>query len=286
MKPQVSLVVSTIGRPSPLIRLIHSLLKQDGGTVPYELIVVDQSPDGRCAKVLNRIPPRMPWRVIRTEPGVSLGRNVGASATTGQLLAFPDDDCWYQPRTLATAAALSRQFGPRTILSGQQVTAQGRPSMLRWPASARDLDRHDVWRAAISSTLFIPREIFEAVDGFDTELGVGARTPWQAGEDTDLLLRAMLAGARVRYEPTLQVFQDDPRRAPEADLRLKMRGYGLGIGQVLARNQYRRGYVGALMARKAAASATRFVMGRTKDAQADLAWANGVWRGYHDRVAV
>lgn len=284
-KPEhrISLVVSTIGRKSALVRLLHSLVRQQVSSSSFELIVVDQSATGDSLRLIRELRPPIHWRGIQTEPGVSLGRNAGAALAEGDVLAFPDDDCWYDPTTLATARQLTLSAGEGVVISGQQVTADGQPSMLRWPKTAKIVDRRDVWRAAISSTLFVPRPVFDAVDGFNEELGVGAPTPWQAGEDTDLLLRAMAAGFVVRYEPSLHVYQDDPRR-DGTDLTHKMAGYGRGVGRVLALNRYPASYVTWVVARKRAVSAARLALARKRDATADAAWADGVWHGFHDRV--
>jgi glycosyltransferase involved in cell wall biosynthesis len=281
--PEVSLVVSTIGRPDQLRRLVYSLTHQRGAAGRFELIVVDQSEDGNCIRLLNDLNPPFDWRATTTEPGVSLGRNRGAALAAGDVLAFPDDDCWYPKGAIVAAAALTDSEAP-VIRSGRLITADGEPAMLRWPDSHTVLDRYGVWRAALSSTMFVPRKVFTALGGFDEDLGVGSRTPWQAGEDTDLLLRAMAAGIDVHYEPAIAVHHDehDPVRD---QLPLKMRHYGQGIGKVLANNRFPRRYVTWLMARKAAAATVRRVSGRTEAAKADLEWAAGVWRGFHDRTA-
>ena len=281
--PRLSLIVSTIGRTSPLVRLLHSLVKQQCGGEEFELVLVDQSADGDTMKLVEQLRPPIRWSGTRTEPGVSLGRNAGAAMAAGDVLAFPDDDCWYDPSTVATAAKMTRSAGDGAIISGRQLTGDGRPSMLRWPKRAKIVDRRDVWRAAISSTLFVPRHVFDAVSGFNEWLGVGAPTPWQAGEDTDLLLRAMAAGFTVRYEPSLQVYQADPRH-DGADLTHKMAGYGRGVGRVLALNRYPSTYVARIVARKRLVSAARLALARRRAAAADVAWANGVWHGYHDRA--
>jgi len=282
----LSLVVSTIGRPEQLRRLVGSLLEQRGVADPFELIVVDQSDDNSCGSLLAQENPPLRWRAIRTEPGVSLGRNIGAELASGQVLAFPDDDCWYHPRTVATASALTQLLGDEAIVSGRLVTADGQPSMLRWPSQPRSLNRRDIWRAAISPTLFIPRRVFTAAGGFDEGLGVGASTPWQAAEETDLLLRAMSAGLEVRYSPTIQVYSADPRAECGDGFATKMRGYGQGVGRVLARNRYPRGYPAWLAARKSIAAGWRLLRGQRELARADLAWASGMWFGYRTRTPV
>lgn len=281
--PHLSLVVSTIGRPSPLVRLLHSLVKQQTEGEEFELILVDQSVDGGTLELLKQLRPPIRWVGTRTEPGVSLGRNAGAAVAVGEVLAFPDDDCWYDPNTVSTAAKMTRSAGDGVIISGCQLTGDGRPSMLRWPKRPRVVDRRGVWRAAISSTLFVPRSVFDAVNGFNEGLGVGAPTPWQAGEDTDLLLRAMAAGFTVSYQPSLRVYQSDPRHDGD-DLTHKMAGYGRGVGRVLALNRYPSTYVAGLVARKRLVSAARLALARRRAAAADAAWANGVWHGYHDRA--
>lgn len=277
-------MVSTIGRPEQLRRLVDSLMGQRGAADGFELVVVDQSPENSCGQLLKELDPPLRWRSTQTEPGVSLGRNIGARLASGEVLAFPDDDCWYHPRTVATASALTRLLGGQVIVSGQLVTADGEPSMLRWPAQPRSLNRWDVWRAAISPTVFVPRAIFDATDGFDEHLGVGARTPWQAGEETDLLLRAMASGFEVRYSPTVRVYSDDPRLDPDERFVQKMRGYGQGVGRVLARNRYPLTYPAWLLARKSVMAGWRLLRGRADQAQADVAWAEGMWRGYRDRI--
>ena len=283
-QPWLSLVVSTIGRPSALLRLVHSLAYQQPDSQAFELVVVDQSPDGNCIALLEQLEPPLRWTASRSDPGVSLGRNTGADLASGTVLGFPDDDCWYPPTAVARVGELTGEAGQATIISGRQLTGDGQPSMLRWPDEPRLLNRHDVWRAAISSTIFLSRAAFDALDGFNEELGVGAHTPWQAGEDTDLLLRAMAGGLQVRYDPSLVIHQDDPRRKPGADMSFKMRGYGEGIGRVMALNRYPRSYLTWLVSRKAVVSGTRLVGGRLRAAEADLAWARGVWHGYHQRA--
>jgi hypothetical protein len=58
--------------------------------------------------------------------------------------------------------------------------------------------------------LFFRREVFKGVaEQFDVDLGAGTALP--AGEETDLVLRVLSAGARGRYEPSILVFHEIER---------------------------------------------------------------------------
>ena len=49
----------------------------------------------------------------------------------------------------------------------------------------------NLWNRAISFTIFLRRDVVEAVGPFDEELGLGSGRPWASGEETDYLIRAV-----------------------------------------------------------------------------------------------
>lgn len=276
---RIAIIVSTIGRPGPLRRLVRSLeLSRPSGEI--ELIVVDQSDDTSCLGMLEREPPNFPVLGLTSPRGASRGRNAGAAVARGDILAFPDDNCWYDPRTLASVmTAFDGPLRPDGV-TGRQLTANGEPSMLRWHGSERWVTPLNINRTAIESTLFLRRNLFESVGGFDPDLGVGSAGPYQAGECSDLLLRALERGARVRYAPEIIVRQDDPRHHPPEGFGARMRGYGRGFGLVHRRHHLPVWQFSYMLARKYAAVAVRGVLGARARAEADLAWANGAIEGY------
>jgi glycosyltransferase involved in cell wall biosynthesis len=101
----ISLLVATLGRVDELNRLLASLENQDAG---FEVLVVDQNPDDRLAPVLAAHS-RLAARHLRSERGLSRARNVGLRAAQGDLIAIPDDDCWYPAGLLARVEEWFRQ---------------------------------------------------------------------------------------------------------------------------------------------------------------------------------
>jgi len=93
-----------------------------------------------------------------------------------------------------------------------------------------------VWRRGISFTIFLRRS---AVDGawFDESLGVGAGSPWGAGEETDYLLRAIERGHSIYYDPSLAVWHRGRSGPCSPEVSAKARQYGMGIGRVLRKHR-------------------------------------------------
>lgn len=281
--PELSAVVTTIGRPAQLRRLIASLARQSDPT-QLELIVVDQSDDQSCVSVVESMELPFVARTATSERGASLGRNVGARLATGSILTFPNDYGEYKPTTVADI--VNRMAGARDLdaLSGIQRTPDGRPSQLRWPDHAQPVTRKNVWLTVIEPTLAIRRSLFEMLGGFDESIGTGSAGRYQSGEVTDLVLRALDVGARVEYDPAIEFVMDDPRDRVTQGFEAKMLGYGRGIGHLYRVHDLSRSQLAYYVARKYAAAAVRSVRGRRDLAKADLAWAHGAIEGYRDGV--
>jgi len=274
----VSLVVSTIGRPVQMHRLLESLQRIDNPQAA-ELIVVDQTDDGASALAAESFGLPFPVLTTRSARGLSHGRNVGLSMVSGDVVTFPDDDCFYRPNTISRALALLSDGGCAGV-SGIQLTNDGRASLLRWPDSARDITRANFYRTAISITLFVRTDVVREVGGFDETLGAGSREGFMSGEESDLVLRILEAGHRLRYDPSLVVLHDEPRDDLPPDFAEKMSEYGRGFGRVFKQHRLSRARFAALLMRKWAGSAVRHVAGKPELAEADRAFIRGAIQGF------
>jgi len=224
--PAVSLIVATVERTKELGPLFESFAAQT--FKDFEVIVVDQNLDDRLEPYLQRARELgLALKHIRHRPAnLSAARNVGIDAAVGEWVAFPDDDCWYEPDLLAQ---LRNRFACTDPLSGAAVqwVEEGLPSdmapHLAWERSKRFRDI-----PVASFQLFFHRKLFDEIGNFDCDLGVGL---WfGAGEETDFVLRALRAGALITYEPAAKVHHPIkiPARNSQARWAARLRARGAG----------------------------------------------------------
>ncbi len=228
-----SLVVATLGRTTEVQRLLNSLKDQ---TYPnFEIIVVDQNTDGRLVPVLSAFENRLEIYRLTSVPGLSRARNLGLRAITGEVVCFPDDDCWYPEDLLDRTNQLLTNHPKWQGLIGDSVDQTGKPT-LPWRDRKGSLTRSMSWRRAISYAIFLRSEVIREVGGFDEALGVGSGRPWGSGEDNDLVLRALGAGFRVQYDPSVQVHHPKLFPSFEKSGLAKRYNYALGDGKLLQRH--------------------------------------------------
>ncbi|MBS1846937.1 MAG: glycosyltransferase family 2 protein [Actinobacteria bacterium] len=93
--PRVSVVIATYERPDALERCLEHLRAQLEPV--WETIVVDASPTSSTKDVCDRFPE---VRYIRNDAGIGtlpLSRKIGAEASSGDIIAFIDDDAFADP---------------------------------------------------------------------------------------------------------------------------------------------------------------------------------------------
>src|SRR3569623_1132501 len=125
--PAVSLIVATVERTKELGPMFESFAAQTFKA--FEVIVVDQNLDDSLETYLERARDLgLALKHIRHRPSnLSAARNVGIDSAVGEWVAFPDDDCWYEPDLLAQ---LRNRFACTDPLSGAAVqwVEEGLPS--------------------------------------------------------------------------------------------------------------------------------------------------------------
>ncbi|MBL8659733.1 MAG: glycosyltransferase family 2 protein [Rhodospirillales bacterium] len=236
-RSQFSLVLATVGRTHEVERLLCSLDRQEGAT--FELIVVDQNTDDRLVPYLESRKNRYPIQHLRRDRcGASGARNIGLRYVSGDIVAFPDDDCWYPDGLLETVNRVIAQNPCWDGVTCMSRDAKGAVSNGRFAEDEGFVNFLAAWAQAIEYTMFFRRAVVDAVGPFDDELGVGGCTPFGSGEGTDYLLRVIGTGFRIYYRPALFVHHPNPYAVYDRRTIRKARSYGAGMGRVVRRHAY------------------------------------------------
>lgn len=249
---RVAVVVPTIGQQGRLEGVLAALQQQvgaegllEGGR--FEVVVVDNRPGvPRTQEVLAGHPDVR--RVVEERAGISYARNAGLAATDAEVVAFLDDDMTVDPgwlRALLTPFATD----PATVaVTGLVLPSELESDVQLWfeqfGGFAKGMDpvvhpRPD----ATGLYPYLPGQYGTGGNGafraawlrehgaFDPVLGSG--NPCIGGEDIDVLLRVVLRGDRLVYEPRA-VGWHQPYRDLDA-LHRQMTIYGTGLAAVLTK---------------------------------------------------
>ncbi|MFI5117483.1 MAG: glycosyltransferase family 2 protein [Terriglobales bacterium] len=269
------MIVATLNRVTELERLLASLDRQS--YKDFEVIVVDQNPDDRLVPLL-RSHDSLTIRHLRSGRGLSRARNVGLSVAKGDIIGFPDDDCWYPEQLLATVAewfASHPEFGGLfTNLrdAGNESVGPTRP------AETSRCTKENLWHCGLSPNAFLRRQVADAIGRFNENIGVGAASRYQSGEETDYFLRSLALGLEMCYEPSITVHH--PSLHSLERLYRTTYTYALGAGHILRVHDYPWRYVSKRIIRSFGGAAVNLCKGNFRVAYAYLLRTAGQLRGY------
>jgi GT2 family glycosyltransferase len=231
--PLFDLILATVGRVDEVGSLFASLERQTHRG--FRVLLVDQNEDDRLLPVLEEHP-GVPMVRLRAGRGLSRARNVALPHLAADVVAFPDDDCVYPDDLLERVGRRLADRPELAGLTGRAVDVAGGSSP-SWEREAAVLSPDNLWNRAVSFAIFLRRRVVADVGTFDEQLGLGAPTPWFSGEEVDYLVRAVLAGARIEYDPDLTVIHDDKAASPDGARTVGGRD-GASVGYILRKHRY------------------------------------------------
>ncbi|HEY3240461.1 MAG TPA: glycosyltransferase family 2 protein, partial [Acidimicrobiia bacterium] len=206
--PKVSVVIATRERPVLLRRAVQRVLDQSYAG-PIELVIVFDQSEPQPIHV--EVPAGRHIRVITNHrsPGLAGARNSGVLATTGELVAFCDDDDEWLPEKLERQVAALAAAGPSGEDRGAEVATSGifvcyedRQTPRVSPSdriTLSDLLRSRVMEAH-PSTVIVTRAAFDRIGFVDEHI------PGSYAEDYEWLLRAAReTGILAIREPLVNV---------------------------------------------------------------------------------
>ncbi len=200
--PLVSVVIATRNRPELLTLAIASVAAQTYEGVIETVVVFDQSePD----LALARDDARRPVHVVTSHVGrvgLAASRNIGAVITTGEFLAFLDDDDAWEPAKIERQIAELVRTGRSVCVTGITIDREGRRTV-RVPSpealTVHSLIERRVVEAHPSSVLVRRTSFFDTIGEVDEAI------PGSYGEDYDWLIRAAREGPIAVVEEPLVV---------------------------------------------------------------------------------
>jgi glycosyltransferase involved in cell wall biosynthesis/GT2 family glycosyltransferase len=252
--PFLSVVVPTKNRPEGVAATVRGIAAGNYPRERYEVIVVDNASgnDATVAREDFDVPADISLRVVREPiPGGSNARNRGIAESGGEIVVCADDDIDADGDWLATmaapfavdpqVAAVAGLTVPSELETQAQLWFEGFGGFMRGferrvydladPPADRPLFPFTVGDFGSGQNMAFRREALEAVGGFDPVLGTATAT--LAGEDLELMLRILLAGRRVVYEPKAIVRHEHQRTYEQ--FRRRVWGYGVGLTACLTK---------------------------------------------------
>ena len=228
--PKVSVVVCSYNGAATLESCLDSLMRLE--YPDYEVILVDDGSTDHTPEIAAQFPAVQ--YLHQANRGLSVARNVGARAATGELVAYTDSDCVVDEYWLLQLVQAKQH---------QQVEAIGGPNI---PPSS------DGWTAkCVAASPGGPSHVMlndceaEHIPGcnmaFDREklLALGGFDPQfrAAGDDVDICWRFLDAGYRIGYAPGAMVWHH--RRSTIGAYLRQQKGYGKAEAMVHLKHPHR-----------------------------------------------
>jgi GT2 family glycosyltransferase len=195
--PSFSVIVPTRNRPIRLAECLRALASLDYPAERLETIVVDDG-SSTARDVVDRAELQRVIVVEQTASGPAAARNRGADEARGTFVAFLDDDC-SPVRTWLADLQYALDDDPTSLVGGPTVNAlttnafaAASETVVDYLVVSGRMSGDDV-SFLPSSNLALSREVFLALEGFDTHFTMAG------GEDREFCERARASGHRLRF---------------------------------------------------------------------------------------
>jgi GT2 family glycosyltransferase len=246
----ITVAIATRNRAESVRRCVTAVLAGDHPAVT--VVVVDNDPDDDSTRDVVEGFGRPDVRYVR-EPrrGASVGRNRGLREATTPIVAFTDDDTEPDVHWASRIAGAFHGDSGLVCLSGPVFAArldtpqeqasefglvwnkgfQGRRFRLSEPPPESAIFPFSPGLYGIGANFAVRADAARRAGGMDEALGPGS--PASAGEDGEFMVRLVLAGHAVSYEPGVFVWHH--HRSDPDELRKQVRGYAMGLGAFLTK---------------------------------------------------
>ena len=214
--PPVSVVVCSYNGGRTLDQCLTSL--GELRYPDYEVVLVDDGSTDDTREIAARHPS---VRAVHQENrGLSVARNVGAAAATGEIVAYTDSDCYADPDWLALLVAALRRSDAAAVGGPNLSPEDGRVPALVAASPGQPthvLETDTIAEHVPGCNMAFYKWALDEVGGFNPVYR-------KAGDDVDVCWRIQQAGYWITFAPGAFVWHHR-RQTPRAYLR-QQAGYG------------------------------------------------------------
>jgi GT2 family glycosyltransferase len=248
--PPISVLIPTRERPERLRRCVQSILDSRYPTGRVRVIIVDNAPASSATlELANELSASTEAELVYVRedaPGSASARNRGLTEVQTEIVAMTDDDVIVDPHWLTEVARAFASHPHAGAVSGLLWPAELETEAQLWfeqyggfsrgfERRVFDLREHRPpgeplypWNAGLFGTgnnFSFRTAALRDIGGFDPALGNG--TPALGGVDSEVLLRTILSGYQIVYEPAAVAHH--AHRADYEGLRKQVYAYGVGL---------------------------------------------------------
>jgi len=199
---QLSIITVAVNNLLFAERFLASLLEQSAKEFTVFLVISPNIPEKAIEKLLRDFS-GLAITLLRSQDFcLSRSRNLALAHIDGDIVAIADDDCAYEPHTVAQIIAAFENHNVAGVVMGRAFGfGEEAPSS----DDVLTLNLYNIFKNCPSYVQFYRTSVIKSVGMFDESLGVGSDTPYQSGEETDYALRAIKAGFSVLRVPSIVV---------------------------------------------------------------------------------
>ncbi|MGI9289213.1 MAG: glycosyltransferase [Pseudomonadales bacterium] len=190
--PFVSVVLPVFNEEQYLEQCLIALRKVQYPEDKFEIIVVDNGSSDRSYAIAEQYADQL---ILHPKVNVGAVRNYGVQHAKGDVIAFLDSDCLVPKTWLENGVQLLKQ-NPKCVFGGN-LYLRADPS---WTEKYWILQKPDeplLQSDLLGSCIFVPKQYFQDVGGFNEEV--------TSGEDTEFSNKLKATGYKVTIDEKLGV---------------------------------------------------------------------------------
>lgn len=219
-----SLIVATLGRDKELDDFLQSISEQEYPKDKIEVIIVDQNIEPILDAIVNKYKDFFYINHIRSNVvGLSKNRNIGIKASTGEIVAFPDDDCLYPKETLGIVNNRIQYSNVQFVLGRIWDNKKNTHAFRTWPSMNKKINKINFYRLTSSITMFSTDTNLY----FDEKFGVGAQ--FGSNEDAAYIYSLLRKNSQGEYLSDLVLYHAD--QPIQLINQAKVASYSFGFGR-------------------------------------------------------